>query len=579
MSISTQTVQSVVRNEQPAAAPPPEDAGATTLDRLMAAPDTLSRFGQNGRFHEAKPGETLTSIARDNGTTWQTLARINGLANPDRIRVGQQIRLPETSAQTHVVKGGETLSGIAAANGTSVAALAQANGIADPNRIGVGQTLRMPGQAAVERPAVQRQAPVTGPDATTATVPTNGVPTPGAASIKAADLAASRAAGLASGGKCYAWVKTALQQSGAVPDYMPGVAAKGAGPALEQRGFTNILNQPGANIRSPYDAPKGAVLVYGAAPGATDRNAKYGHIEIRTAGGFASDYASANARTGPASNGLEGRGRVLIGVYVKPDAGAATAPQTTATLQTAATAPQGAYAPQNLALGANERYRDSIVEAANRTGMTPQTVAAIINAETLRNANGVWQTNAKAGTSTATGMTQFLSSTWVGEATRAGSVLNQEAKAQGLVDANNRVVDRTALLEARNDPRLSILAGADYARSNLAALRADGRITDATSPAALAKYAYLAHHEGLAGARGFLDGNMGYLRSGTFDANVRGATATRYLEAAGGDMRQAYRNWLSDYTDRQIDVRRFMADPAGVDVPATRSLFTGAAAR
>lgn len=581
MSISTQNVQSVVRNDQPAGAPPPDEAGKTTLDRLMATPDTLSRFGQSGRFHEAKAGDTLTSIARENGTTWQTLARINGIADPNKIQVGQQIRLPETTAQTHVVTRGETLSGIAAANGTSVAALAQANGIADPNRIGVGQTLRMPGgqPATVEKPAAQRQTSVTGPDATTRTAPTNGTPTPGEASLKAADLAASRAAGKASGGKCYAWVKTALQQSGAVPDYMPGVAAKGAGPALEQRGFTNILNQPGANIRSPYDAPKGAVLVYGAAPGATDRNAKYGHIEIRTGSGFASDYASANARTGPAANGLEGRGRVLIGVYVKPDAGAATAPQTNATAPTTATAPQGAYASQNLSLGANERYRDAILEASNRTGMTPQTVAAIINAETLKDANGVWQTNAKAGTSTATGMTQFLSSTWVGEATRSGSVLNQEAKAAGLVDANNRVVDRAALLEARNDPRLSILAGADYARSNLAALRGDGRITDATSPAALAKYAYLAHHEGLAGARGFLDGNMSYLRAGTFDANVRGATATRYLEAAGGDMRQAYRNWLSDYTDRQIDVRNFMANPQGVEVPATRSLFTGAGAR
>lgn len=588
MSISTQNVQSVVRNDQPAAAPPPEDKGTTTLDRLMATPDTLSRFGQNGRFQEAKAGDTLTSIARENGTTWQTLARINGIANPDRIRVGQQIRLPETTAQTHVVKGGETLSGIAAANGTSVAALARANGIADPNRIGIGQTLHMPtggAESPVVRSAPQRQAPAARTAPTTTTAPTNataltnGALTPGVSSIKAADLAASRAAGRASGGKCYAWVKTALQQSGAVKDYMPGVAAKDAGPALEQRGFTNILNQPGANIRSPYDAPKGAVLVYGAAPGATDKNAKYGHIEIRTANGFASDYASANARTGPASNGLEGRGRVLIGVYVKPDAGAATAPQTTGTPQTTATAPQGAYAPQNLSLGANERYRDSIIEASNRTGMTPQTVAAIINAETLKDANGVWQANAKAGTSTATGMTQFLSSTWVGEATRAGSVLNQEAKAAGLVDANNRVVDRAALLEARNDPRLSILAGADYARSNLAALRADGRITDATSPASLAKYAYIAHHEGLAGARGFLDGNMSYLRAGTFDANVRGATATRYLEAAGGDMRQAYRNWLSDYTDRQIDVRHFMANPQGVEVPATRSLFTGGGAR
>jgi hypothetical protein len=87
------------------------------------------------------------------------------------------------------------------------------------------------------------------------------------------------------------------------------------------------LGKPGYNIQSAYDAPKGAVLVYGAASGASDKNAKYGHIEIRTDKGFASDYHSANARTGPESNGLSSapgkvNGRILIGVYIKPDAGA-----------------------------------------------------------------------------------------------------------------------------------------------------------------------------------------------------------------------------------------------------------------
>jgi hypothetical protein len=79
------------------------------------------------------------------------------------------------------------------------------------------------------------------------------------------------------------------------------------------------LNDPSYSIKSPYDAPPGAVLVYGAAPGATDKNSKYGHIEVRTRDGFASDYFSPNARTGAAENGMEGRGRVLIGVYTKPE--------------------------------------------------------------------------------------------------------------------------------------------------------------------------------------------------------------------------------------------------------------------
>jgi LysM repeat protein len=549
--------------------------GGSALNRLLNSPDTLSHLGPGANVHVVQRGETLSEIAAQNGTNAQRLADINGIANPDRIQVGQHIRLPAPESTTHVVKPGETLSAIASASGTSVAAIAALNQIANPDRIHPGQRLELGGTVAATH--ARPQAPATAARPVEARPQTEGVPQPGAASIKAADVAAARAAGHSSIGRCYAWVKTALQKSGAVSDYIPGIAAKDAGPALEQRGFVNILNRPGAEIRSAYDAPKGAVLVYGAAPGATDRNAKYGHIEIRTDSGFASDYASANARTGAAANGLTGRGRTLIGVYVKPDAGApaasaASPANTVATPQTNGTQAGGAYAAGNLSLGANAQYRDAILEASNRTGMTPQTVAAIIDAEASK-VGGVWQANAKAGTSSATGLTQFLTGTWIGEATRGGSLLNQEAKSLGLVDARNQVVDRTALLQARNDPRLSVLAGADYARHNLTALRASGHISADASPAAIAKYAYIAHHEGLGGARGFLNGEMGYLRPGTFEANVPARQRADYLDAAGGDKGNAYRNWLSDYIDRNIDVTRFMGDAQGVSVPQVRSLY------
>ncbi|WP_288457126.1 LysM peptidoglycan-binding domain-containing protein [uncultured Sphingomonas sp.] len=540
------------------------------LDRLMAGGRALSQFRGDAGVHIVKAGETLSQIAKAAGTDWQTLARINGLPDPDRLSVGQRIELPD-APRVHVVRSGETLSGIARDAGVSLAALAQRNDIANPNMIHPGQRLSIAGSAAPS--AGSSAGPVVAPAAAAAGAPTpaaaGATVAPGAASLRAADIAAARAAGHQSIGKCYAWVKTALQQAGAVPDYLPGVAAKDAGPTLEARGFVNLLNQPGNAIQSPYDAPKGAVLVYGAAPGAVDRNAKYGHIEIRTGTGFASDYASANARTGSAANGLEGRGRVLTGVYVKPDAAPAAAAAPTA----AAPAADGAYAPGNLRLGANDRYRDAIVEAATRTGMTPQTVAAIIDAETLKDADGVWRDDAAAGTSSAVGMTQFLKGTWIGEATRPGGILNAEAKAAGVVDANNRVVDGPGLLALRTDARLSILAGADYARQNLSSLTRSGAFPADADPAALAKYAYVAHHEGLGGARGFLSGDMRYLRDATFEANVPAASRQRYLDAAGGSEPLAYRNWLSDYIDRRIDVTRFMNDSAGVTVPAMRSLL------
>ena len=39
-------------------------------------------------------GDTLSAIARRNGTTSQELARINSIKNPDRLRIGQNLRLP-----------------------------------------------------------------------------------------------------------------------------------------------------------------------------------------------------------------------------------------------------------------------------------------------------------------------------------------------------------------------------------------------------------------------------------------------------------------------------------------------------
>ena len=39
-------------------------------------------------------GDTLSAIARRNGTTARELARINAIKNPDRLRIGQKLRLP-----------------------------------------------------------------------------------------------------------------------------------------------------------------------------------------------------------------------------------------------------------------------------------------------------------------------------------------------------------------------------------------------------------------------------------------------------------------------------------------------------
>lgn len=90
--------------------------------------------------HVVRPGENLTTIAREYGTTVEKLIALNALANPDRIRTGQRL-VVASSPTVHVVQKGETLWDIAQDYGVNPAQLAAWNGIANPNRILPGQEL------------------------------------------------------------------------------------------------------------------------------------------------------------------------------------------------------------------------------------------------------------------------------------------------------------------------------------------------------------------------------------------------------------------------------------------------------
>jgi len=48
--------------------------------------------------HIVRAGETLWDIARRHGTAVETLVRLNGLSEPDRLQLGQRIRLPAAAA-------------------------------------------------------------------------------------------------------------------------------------------------------------------------------------------------------------------------------------------------------------------------------------------------------------------------------------------------------------------------------------------------------------------------------------------------------------------------------------------------
>lgn len=106
-----------------------------------------------GRTYIVKAGDTLSKIASQYGTTYQHLAQINGISNPNVINVGQVLKIDSNEqvsrpasvqqTRTYTVKSGDTLSGIAQKFGTDYKTLAAKNGIANPNKIYVGQVLKI----------------------------------------------------------------------------------------------------------------------------------------------------------------------------------------------------------------------------------------------------------------------------------------------------------------------------------------------------------------------------------------------------------------------------------------------------
>jgi len=103
-------------------------------------------------FYLVRPGDTLASIARQFGTTWQAIAQANNIQNPNRIYAGMYLIIPTGTPQPppnptiiqYVVRPGDTLSSIARQFNTTVSAILQFNNIQNPNRIFWGTVLNIP---------------------------------------------------------------------------------------------------------------------------------------------------------------------------------------------------------------------------------------------------------------------------------------------------------------------------------------------------------------------------------------------------------------------------------------------------
>lgn len=111
--------------------------------------------------------------------------------------------------------------------------------------------------------------------------------------IRAAEIARQRAHPRMTW-HCWAYVKDALLAANVVPSRPTSAWARQAGAELVRNyGFKKL------STRNPYDAPVGAVIVYGGHDA--------GHVELRTEDGFASDFISSEPYPRP-----------VIGIYIKP---------------------------------------------------------------------------------------------------------------------------------------------------------------------------------------------------------------------------------------------------------------------
>ena len=111
--------------------------------------------------------------------------------------------------------------------------------------------------------------------------------------IRAAQIAQQRAHARTTW-YCWRYVKNALLAAGVISSRPETASARRAGEELSHRfGFRKL---PG---KDPRQAPVGAVIVYGGKDA--------GHVEIRTAHGYVSDFTSRTPYPRP-----------VLGIYVKP---------------------------------------------------------------------------------------------------------------------------------------------------------------------------------------------------------------------------------------------------------------------
>lgn len=264
----------------------------------------------------------------------------------------------------------------------------------------------------------------------------------------------------------------------------------------------------------------------------------------------------------------------------------------------------------DLLLGPNLEFKLWVKAAASRAEVIPQAVAAVMNAEAAKLKDGKWNARSESKKSSATGMTQFLDGTWVDEAVRAGTYLNDKARKEGWLSqdakgnwtfkkadgseiqgpglarkltAKAMITDRRKasdkhlqqLLDLRYEAEFAILAAMDYASHNLQCLSAKGYDIASLNDTEKARIMYLCHHLGIGDAAHFIQNTIpeedvtGLNKKGKTALKQNGAkklltaqvgkavAEKKYVEPNGKSWVKGHRNWLNGFIRQNIKTSVF----------------------
>ena len=340
-----------------------------------------------------------------------------------------------------------------------------------------------------------------------------------------------------------------------------GIAASGSAAAAYSKYAARFAAAKANNIAMPSDVVRSPTAMEKRVVGALDRNISADNLGILAI--FGPGALLLNIAIGEGANAIKNA----------PSPKAQTQPRPVPQSTFITTAADGALSlaptaiPATTATGKPEAAAKKqpppsaaiialVEQAARRTGgLGASAFTGLIAAESSGNAS------AKNENSTATGLGQFIESTWKGLATTPGTYLNAKAQADGMLfKMGGRLTVRPdkeeQLLALRSDPRTAVESVADLTNENLTRLIAADLpgIGDMStlSDQEKAAYAYMMHlagddgltliKYGAGGAKGLSDERGEYLLKQQLGPKRADALAQR-IAAAGGSAAIAFKTF------------------------------------